>query len=239
MTAPIRTFIALLMASLLADASVRANPRSIAPDSVWRTAPASEHSRWVPTQLHDTAKSQPTTTPVDRTAPEAATMTAASKSPPSEKQSPDGKPAASLATLPARLDISTAAAVGTEALWPDAGEITRLAVGTVCVAGLAVVALLVLRRTRWGASHATRLQSPLQHGGSIPLGPRNSLHLVTVGQQRFLVAVDPRGVSTIAPVAESFPDLNDEDSAVTPEITNFRGVDFSPRESIRCNFLGR
>lgn len=92
---------------------------------------------------------------------------------------------------------------------PSAGDLSRIAVGIIVISLLGFVGLWLLKRSRWGGRMRCRPESSLQHIDSILLGPRNTLHLVGVGDRRFLVAVDPRGVSRITVVAEDFPNLEE------------------------------
>lgn len=92
---------------------------------------------------------------------------------------------------------------------PTTADLTRLAGAIFAVTVAAVLGLILLRCSRWGGGLRRTVASSLQLAGTLTLGPRNTLHLVTVEDRRFLVAVDPRGVSSITPVPEPFPDLGD------------------------------
>lgn len=80
---------------------------------------------------------------------------------------------------------------------------------------LAALSLAAYRHRRgWGGANRP-LEPGLILNGSVSLGARNGLHLVSVTNRSFLVAVDARGVSCITPVPSNFGELYPLD-AVSP-----------------------
>jgi len=105
----------------------------------------------------------------------------------------------------ATVDIAPPAlALSDELLSPS--QLQRLAMTTAGVLLSAGIGLLGVRRL--GGRFAPlrpRADRGLQSHGSIPIGPRNALHLVEIAGRQFLVAVDPRGVSSVTAVPPEFP----------------------------------
>lgn len=131
-------------------------------------------------------------------------------------------PPPSSRTSPPRLSLPGPATAGEPlAELPSAAEIGRLALATGLVVVIAAVGLGVYRHLRWGVAGRRLPQSGLTWHASISLGARNGLHLVSVTDRRFLVAVDARGVSCITPISAPFDELalSEEDlaAALSPE----------------------
>lgn len=90
---------------------------------------------------------------------------------------------------------------------PGAGTIGRMATMTGLVVVLGAAALAALRHAQGRVRRP--VESGLQLHGTISLGARNGLHLVSVQERKFLVAVDARGVSCISPIAGEFAEIVD------------------------------
>lgn len=88
----------------------------------------------------------------------------------------------------------------------DLGDLVgRLVVGTGIVLGLAVIAVLVIRK--WMGPMANLKPTPsrrLQHVESLALPNRNSLQLVELDGRAILVGMNAAGLQTIVPLEKSF-----------------------------------
>ncbi len=124
-------------------------------------------------------------------------------------------PTLSARTFPPALSLGGPAAGEPLAELPGAAEIGRLALATGLVVVIGAVGLGAYRHLRWGAAGRRPTQPGLTWHASISLGARNGLHLVSVTDRRFLVAVDARGVSCITPISSAFDELtlSEEDLA--------------------------
>lgn len=147
---------------------------------------------------------------------------ASSAAPAPETPPPSSRPS------PPRLTLPGAGTAGEPlAELPTAAEIGRLALATGVVVVIAAVGLGVYRHLRWGAAGRRPHPAGLTWHASISLGARNGLHLVSVTDRRFLVAVDARGVSCITPISVPFEELtlseSGEAAAMFPEHSELVG----------------
>jgi flagellar biogenesis protein FliO len=124
-------------------------------------------------------------------------------------------PTPSTRTFPPALSVAAPTAGEPLAALPGAAEIGRLALATCLVVAIGAVGLGAYRHLRWGAAGRRPTQPGLTWHASISLGALNGLHLVSVTDRRFLVAVDARGVSCITPISSAFDELtlSEEDLA--------------------------
>lgn len=106
------------------------------------------------------------------------------------------------------------------------GDFMRLATWTMVVLGVGIGGILLLKKLGVGGRFASGPGTEIQLRGSLMLAPRTGVHLIGIGAQKFLVAVDPRGVSGLTIVPESFEvdaDLLEADHEPTP-VAGSRGL---------------
>jgi flagellar biogenesis protein FliO len=102
----------------------------------------------------------------------------------------------------------------TETSSPVPLDLLQLATWTAVVLGAGIAGILLLKRLGMGGRMASGPAAEIKLRGTLMLAPRTGVHLVSVASQEFLVAIDPRGVSSVTIVPPRFEeDEEAEESA--------------------------